>query len=138
MTQVFTIPPKSPRRKIGYYIVLLMLVLAAGYLSRRYAHLLPLLIRKRTGDALWASAVFVLLAILRPKWRTRAVTFAALFISYSIEFSQIYHAPWIDHLRSYALGRLILGTTFFWLDQVAYTVGIVVLIPVDRWLKSRA
>ena len=114
-----------------------MLVLATGYASRRHSHYLPLLIRKRTGDALWAGAIFMLVGIVRPKWSTLTVTITALLISYTIEFSQIYHRPWIDHIRSYALGKLILGTTFFWWDQVAYTIGIGLLVPVDLWLTSR-
>jgi hypothetical protein len=82
-------------------------------------------------------AVFVLVGMFRPRWSTFAVTVTALLISYTVEFSQIYHRPWIDHIRSYTLGKLILGTTFFWWDQVAYTVGIACLVPVDGWLTSR-
>jgi hypothetical protein len=116
--------------------LLLLVVVCAGLASRRYAAHLPLPIRKRTGDALWACAVFVMVGLLRPRWSTLKVTIVALAISYSVEFSQIYHRPWIDHIRSYALGKIILGTTFFWLDQVAYTVGIACMVPVDWWLKA--
>jgi hypothetical protein len=42
-----------------------------------------------------------------------------------------------DHIRSYALGRLILGTTFFWWDQVAYTVGVGLVVPVDLLLRRK-
>jgi hypothetical protein len=94
-------------------------------------------IRKRTGDALWACAVFVLLSIVRPRWSTVKVAIFALIISYCVEFSQIYHRPWIDHIRSHAIGKLILGTTFFWLDQLAYTIGIAAISPVDFLLISR-
>jgi Protein of unknown function (DUF2809) len=134
MLDYYSIPPRAPRRVLWQYILLMLVVLCTGYVSRRYAHYLPMPIRKRTGDALWACAVYVLVAIVRPRWSTLMVTAIALLISYSIEFSQIYHRPWIDHIRSYTLGRLILGATFFWLDQVAYTIGISLLIPVDSLL----
>ena len=137
MSEIYSIPPKRPRRVLWHYVLLLAVVLCAGYASRRYAHYLPPLIRKRTGDALWACAVFVLMAIIRPRWSTLALTLTALLISYSVEFSQIYHRPWIDYLRSYAIGKLILGTTFFWWDQVAYTIGIGALVPVDLLLSRR-
>ena len=133
----YEIAAENRPRQLWRSVTLLIFVLACGYASRRYSHYLPLLIRKRTGDALWASAVFMLVAIVRPRWSTLAVTITALAISYSIEFSQIYHRPWIDHIRSYAIGKLILGTTFFWWDQVAYTIGIGFLVPVDRWLTRR-
>jgi hypothetical protein len=125
----------KPPRVLWQYLLLMAFVLCAGYASRKYSHHLPVMIQKRTGDALWACAVFVLVAILRPRWPTFVITAVALLISYSVEFSQIYHAPWIDRIRSYALGKMILGTTFFWWDQVAYTVGIGVLVPLD-WLLS--
>jgi hypothetical protein len=122
---------RSVSRLTWKYVLLLLIVGAAGYASRRYAYVLPLPIRKRAGDALWADAVFVLVALIRPRWSTLQVATAALLIAYSIEFSQIYHAPWIDKIRSYSIGRLILGATFFWLDQLAYTIGIAVIFPVD-------
>ncbi len=78
------------------YLLLLLCVLAAGYASRRYAHLLPGLLRKRTGDALWASAVFVLLAVARPDWATWKRAGLAIGIAWCVEFSQRYHAAWID------------------------------------------
>jgi hypothetical protein len=137
MSDSYSVPPHQPRRVLWQYVLLLFVVLCAGYVSRRYAHYLPTPIRKRTGDALWACAVYVLAAIIRPRWSVIVVTAVALFISYCIEFSQIYHAPWIDHIRSYTLGRLILGTTFFWLDQLAYTIGIACLTPGDYLLLHR-
>lgn len=123
-------------RQFWKSFLLLLFVVFAGFASRRYSTYLPLPIRKRTGDALWACAVFALLGLLRPRWSTLKVTLVALAIAYSVEFSQIYHRPWIDHLRSYALGKIILGTTFFWLDQVAYTVGIACMVPIDWWLNG--
>jgi hypothetical protein len=113
MTDTGTLEPKKLSRVFWQYLLFLTLVLCAGYASRRYSHDLPLLIRKRTGDALWACAVFVLVGMFRPRWSTFAVTVTALLNSYTVEFSQIYHRPWIDHIRSYTIGKLILGTTFF-------------------------
>ena len=130
------IAPQRPPRALWQYLLLMGFVLCAGYASRKYSHHLPVMIQKRTGDALWACAVFVLVAILRPRWPTFLITAVALTIAYSIEFSQIYHAPWIDSIRATWPGRMILGTTFFWRDQLAYTIGIGALVPVDWWLSG--
>jgi hypothetical protein len=40
--------------------------------------------------------------------------------SCTIEFSQLYHAPWIDRVRQTVFGRLVLGSDFAWLDMGAY------------------
>jgi hypothetical protein len=112
--------------------LLLVILGAAGYLSRRYAHHLWLPIQKRTGDAPWASCIYVLIAMVRPRWSTVKVAIITLLICYTIEFSQIYHRPWIDEIRKTLFGRLVLGTTFFWLDQVAYTVGVGFVAMIDH------
>jgi hypothetical protein len=116
--------------------VLLVTVIVAGLASRRYARLLPVLIRKRTGDALWASAAFAGIGLLRPAWSTARVAGVALTVSFAVEFSQRYHAPWIEHIRSYTLGHLLIGSGFYWLDLVAYVVGVAVVVPIDAgWVR---
>ena len=40
------------------------------------------------------------------------------------ECSQLYHAPWIDLIRSTTLGHLVLGSGFIWGDFVAYAIGV--------------
>ncbi|MDJ1631891.1 DUF2809 domain-containing protein [Bacillus velezensis] len=37
---------------------------------------------------------------------------------------QLYHAPWIDAIRSDTLGGLILGWQFVWSDIFAYTLRV--------------
>ena len=41
--------------------------------------------------------------------------------------------PWIDALRSTLPGRLVLGSTFNWLDLSAYAVG----IGLGAWVERR-
>ena len=51
---------------------------------------------------------------------------ALLAISFSIliEFSQLYHAPWIDSIRHSTLGSMILGFDFDATDLACYSVGV--------------
>jgi hypothetical protein len=128
--------PTPVRRSGVRSLVLLIAVIALGLASRRYPFLLPIPIRKRTGDALWASAAFAGVGLLRPAWSTRRVAVVALGVAFVDEFSQAYHAPWIDSIRSHTLGHLFLGEAFYWLDLVAYVVGVLVVIPVDLALLS--
>lgn len=76
------------------------------------------------GDVLWATTAYFIVSAIAPwadRWRRGAV---ALAFSYVIEVSQLYHQPWIDHIRQTTLGHLALGTTFTWTDLVAYTAGV--------------
>jgi len=68
--------------------------------------------------------VFLLFGFLFPKKSLRWVAIAALAFSFGIEISQLYHAYWIDNLRSNPLGGRILGYGFLWSDLVSYTAGI--------------
>jgi len=105
--------------------VALVLVLGAGLLWR--SHYLPLspFLSKYGGDALWALAVFLAAGLWFPRASTLRITLVALGFAWGIELSQLYHAPWIDELRSSLLGRLILGSTFNVPDLLAYVIGIV-------------
>jgi len=47
----------------------------------------------------------------------------SLALAFAVEVSQLYHAPWIDSIRSTTLGGLVLGFGFLWTDLVCYLVG---------------
>lgn len=76
------------------------------------------------GDAFWALMVFFGLRMLSPTGSIRALSILALCIAYSVEFSQIYQAPWINAVRGTSLGHLVLGNSFSWMDLLAYAVGV--------------
>ena len=106
------------------YAVLALVVVGLGLLWR--SNWLPLApgVAKFGGDALWSLMVFFGFRFLWPSLRIWNAALTALVFSFAIEFSQLYHAPWIDHLRSYRVGGLILGSTFNWPDLGAYAAGV--------------
>jgi len=58
----------------------------------------------------------------------------ALGFSFAIEFSQLYHALWIDQVRHTALGGLILGFGFLWSDLICYIIGIILGIGIEKYI----
>src|SRR5690349_9398275 len=116
--------PRSRRR--GIYVGWLVLVIVAGLGSRWKAIGLPPFVAKYAGDAFWAMMVFVALGILLPRPSTITNMMLAAAFSSAVEFSQLYHAPWIDAIRRTTPGHLVLGDTFAWGDIAAYFVGIAV------------
>ena len=96
-----------------------------GLLSRKIEGL-PEIISLYSEDILWALMVFLLFAFLFNKKSTIFIISWAIIFSYSIEISQLYHAPWIDSIRNTTLGGLILGFGFLWSDLVCYTIGIII------------
>ncbi len=106
------------------YALLMIATMAAGLLWRSKFMPLPPFAAKYGGDALWALMVFIGCGFLFPRAATVMLALMALCFSWSVEFSQIYHAPWIDALRATLPGRLILGSVFNWPDLPAYALGI--------------
>ena len=83
------------------------------------------------GDVLWAAMIywgFKFLFAQEPK----GTAFYALIFCFLIELSQLYHAPWIDQIRSNRLGGLVLGFGFLWSDLVCYLVGVLCSYLADK------
>ncbi|MEY4387980.1 MAG: hypothetical protein RLY20_3263 [Verrucomicrobiota bacterium] len=108
------------------YCVAILFVIALGLLSRRFPQFLPAVLGKYPGDALWALMVFLGFGGVLRRTSTVAVALTALAFSSAIEYSQLYHAPWLDALRANVIGHLVLGSGFNWADLLAYAVGIAV------------
>ncbi len=105
-------------------LVIIPIVIISAFATRSGSPLIPALVAKYGGDTLWALMVFLVIRFIAPGWSPFRAAAIALIISYLGEISQLYHAPWIDHIRSYRLGGIILGFGFLWSDLVCYTVGI--------------
>jgi hypothetical protein len=115
------------------YAGLALAVVACGLLWRASFMPLPPVVTKYGGDALWALMVFVGFGFLLPRASTLVVALLALTFSWGVEFSQLYHAPWIDAIRATLPGRLVLGSTFNWPDLPAYALG----VGVGVWAEWR-
>ncbi len=121
-------------RKPSLYIVLSVPTIFIGLFPRSQLVPLPILISKYAGDTMWALMVFWCLCIFKPHWKTLKISLFTILFSFAIEFSQFYHAPWIDSLRKTIVGGLILGFGFKLSDLVCYSVGVLVGIFIDYLL----
>ena len=130
-------PARKRMRSRALYALLAVAVVAAGLFWRSGLIPLPQWLSNNGGDALWALMVFVGFGFLLPRASTLVVALLALTFAWGIEFSQLYHAPWLDSVRATIPGRLVLGNTFNWPDLPAYAVGIVLGALVEwRWRGS--
>jgi hypothetical protein len=119
------------RRSRVVYAALTAATIVLGLVSRRFGTVLPDAVRLYAGDALWAAAVYFAAATIWPRARTIHLAIGALAFSFVIEAGQLYHAPWIDGVRSTRLGALLLGYGFLWSDLVCYAVGVAAAACVD-------
>ena len=120
------------RNRIVYGLLTLS-VLLLGLASRRFFGEIPF-VKTYVGDALWALMVFFGIAFTVNRWSAKAVALATILVSFSIEISQLYHAPWIDSLRATRLGGLGLGFSFVWSDLLCYTIGVLIGFVIERFV----
>src|SRR5215203_3528123 len=99
-------------------------IILAGLGTRRYGRLLPEVVVAYGGDTLWALMIFVGVGLLTQTYPTLRVAGVALAGCYGVEFSQLYHAEWIEQLRHSTVGGLVFGRGFLWSDLLCYTPGV--------------
>jgi hypothetical protein len=115
---------QSIRRRPVIQLGLLAMAIVLGLGSRHHASLLPGFVASYGGDTLWALALFLFLGLILPRLTTGRAAALALGISFLVELSQLYHAPWIDSVRHTTVGGLILGFGFLWSDLACYAAGV--------------
>ncbi len=118
-------------------LALLVSTIALGLATRRVPGAFPAFVAQYGGDTLWAAMMFWLVALIRPATTRIHLAAIALTISFAVEFSQLYHAPWLDALRATRLGALALGQGFLWTDLVCYAVGAMLAAGVDAVVVGR-
>lgn len=117
---------------------LLVLTVSAGLVSRSdRASFLPEFITLYAGDVLWASAIYIMLALARPSAQPLELLLGTLLLAAFVEVSQLYQAEWINRLRhTFPLG-LILGYGFRWSDMLCYLAGGLTAFSVDMIQAER-
>ena len=119
------------RQRLKYGLIT-GIVIISGLLSRKFS-IVPLWV----GDMLWAAMIYFILRFFYPRAPARSIVIGSISISYAIEFSQLYKAPWIDNLRHTFLGRMVLGDTFLWGDLLSYSVGILLAVLLDNSINRK-
>lgn len=115
------------------YFLFSMLLLFAEILIGIYVH--DSLIRPFGGDFL----VVIFLYCLVKSFSTISVFTAAigvLIFAYAIEVSQYFPLVNLLGLQSFKLAKILLGPTFSFYDLLAYTLGILLVLTIEK-IKSR-
>lgn len=119
------------KRNRWIYAVFTLLIIGLGLGSRAFSSVLPDTLNTYLGDSLWAAMIFTGCGFLFRKLKTMITGIISLSFCFVIEFSQLYHAEWIDQIRDTSLGGLVLGYGFLWSDIEAYTIGIAACAAIE-------
>jgi hypothetical protein len=113
------------KRQRSLYLILGMLVVAAGVASRTFHSGVPLL-DKYLGDALYAVLIYLLISAAWPGVAARRRALVAFGLVAAIEVFQLTGVPaQLARSGSPALqiAAIVLGTKFSWYDLLAYAAG---------------
>jgi hypothetical protein len=123
------------RSKMIYCIAVLLAVML-GLGTRAYGDHLPHFVSYHFGDAIWAGMIYLGCRVLLTRYPLWMSLVLSLGFSFGIEFSQLYQAEWIIHVRATTAGGLILGQGFLRIDLVRYAAGILFCYVVDQILQN--
>jgi hypothetical protein len=125
-----------PRNRL-IYAGFSALTLVCGLATRPLHSVIGPELAENLGDALWAMLVYLLIAWTWRRQSSGRIAMATLAVSVAVEFSQMYHAPWLDAIRRTTLGGLVLGWGFAWGDLIAYASGIAACFILERCFRRK-
>jgi|ERR1700676_3733805 hypothetical protein len=94
---------------------------------------LPAFVVKYGGSMLWGAMVFFLVAMAASDRSRRSLALISALIAIGVELFRLVHAPWLDAFRLTIAGALLLGRVFSPWNMLAYGVGIVLAMWLDRY-----
>lgn len=122
----------------GHYALLLLLTVPAGLAWRMVPLGLSPFWFKYGGSALWAMALYWLIAVCLPGLSAAGLGCLAAAVAAVVEFSRLWRVPAVDAFRLTLAGRLLLGRYFSLKNIAAYWMAISLAALLDRWLVRRS
>jgi hypothetical protein len=102
------------------------IVAPLGWYSKRgYAGPAAHWVHDSLGGVFYVIFWSLLLAAALPRWKPAAIARTVLIATCILEFLQLWLPPLLQWLRSFFIGRTILGSSFDWWDFPYYFAGAV-------------
>jgi hypothetical protein len=93
---------------------------------------LPAFFVKYGGSLLWGTMVFFSAAMVARGQSRPRIALISISIAVCVELFRLVHAPWLDAFRLTTAGALLLGRIFSPWNMLAYGVGIIFGMLLDR------
>lgn len=111
------------------YFILFLVIFFTEVLIAMYAH--DQVVRPYVGDLLVVILIYCFLqSFLRLPFKKTAI--GVLIFSFIVEILQYFKLVELLGLQHSTIARIVIGTSFQWIDLVAYTAGIFIVLIVER------
>jgi DNA integrity scanning protein DisA with diadenylate cyclase activity len=113
----------------SYYFVAAVILFFVEVLIALYAH--DQIIRPYVGDML---VVILIYCFIKSFINTPVITtaVAVLIFAYAVEVLQYFKIVNLLGLQHSVIAKVVIGTSFEWIDLIAYTVGIAIVLLGER------
>ena len=113
----------NPRRVLPLLLSIAVVVPVGFYGKRLYHGPAAHWVNDSLGGVFYEILWCVVLAFFLPRWKAARIALAVLIATCILEFLQLWHPPLLEWLRSFFIGRTILGSYFDWSDFPYYFIG---------------
>jgi hypothetical protein len=127
---------RSPVRK--YVVVALLIVTPVGFLFKFYSGPAQPWFNNYGAGLLYEVFWVLLVFLFSPgaRWVNK-IPLWVFTATCALEILQLWHPRALENVRSYFLGRALIGTSFSWWDFPHYAIGCVIGWLVIRWINKR-
>jgi Protein of unknown function (DUF2809) len=116
-----------------YFIAAVLLFLIELFIA---LYVKDAIIRPYIGDLLVVILIYCIVkCCLNISVLSAAI--GVLLFSYMVELLQYFNIVEVLHLQDSKFARVIIGTSFSWADMLAYTLGIGVVLVLEKVLANR-
>ena len=106
--------------------ILIFIIVPIGFYSKFYSGPGKDWINNSLGGILYEIfwCLFIFLFLIKIKiWKIAVSVFIATCI---LEVMQLWHPQSLEYIRSFFLGRTLIGTSFSWFDFIYYLIGSII------------
>ena len=111
------------RKFRGRIVLSLLFLVPVGFATKFYKGPSAWWFNDYAGGMLYEVFWCLVAVFVWPKFSSLKIAFWVLGVTSSLEFLQLWHAPFLQIIRSTLIGRTLIGTSFSWLDFPYYVIG---------------
>jgi len=116
-----------------YTIISILVIIPAGIFTKFYHGLFDNWINNSLGGILYVIFWCLLFRLMNNRIKSGTIVMVIFILTCFIEFTQLFSNVFLDWIRSFFVGRIIIGTTFSISDFFHYLAGAILAL---FWLEK--
>ena len=109
--------------KQKYALILLLLITLIGFYTKVYSGPAAQWVNDSLGGIFYEIFWCLLFFLFFVKAKARVIAISVFIVTCFLEVLQLWHPEFLEFIRSYFIGRTLLGTSFNLYDFIYYFIG---------------